>query len=141
MHRRRNILEFLATRLRTLSGYSVVRIQRAGSSRLAYPYITLYAESEECKTLTVHPQPRPQDRALIVSVNVWIRGTVDDEKPETDMDNAAVDVESVMSKPTIADDIELIATDFAVAEDEPEIHVVTLTYRVVYTSTEYSLTV
>jgi hypothetical protein len=140
MHKRRALLEALQTRLKTLSGFAGVWIQRIGPSRLAFPSITLYADAETCETLTIHLQPRQQDRVLTVAVNVWIRGTVNDEKAESDMDAAALLVESVMSKPAAADDILLIATDFKVSEEEPEIHVCTLTYQVNYHSTEYNPT-
>lgn len=140
MHKRRALLEALQTRLKTLSGFAGVWIQRIGPSRLAFPSITLYADAETCETLTIHLQPRPQDRVLTVAINIWIRGTANDEKAESDMDAAALLVESVMSKPAAADDILLIATDFKVSEDEPEIHVCTLTYQVNYHSTEYNPT-
>jgi len=141
MHLRRKILNDLATLLKGLTGFGAVRIQRVGPPKTIFPAITLYAEEESCQTLTVHPQPRAQDRVLTVSINAWIRGTVDDEKAETDMDAAAVLIESVMSQPTNADDIVLVGTDFNIAEDEPEIHVITLTYHVSYHSTEKAATV
>ena len=141
MHKRRSILEALQTQLKTVSGFAGVWIQRIGPVRNAFPCITIYADAESVETMTIHSQPRPQDRTLTVSINAWIRGTIADEKAETDMDDAAVLIESVMTKPSGADDIQLIATDFKVSEDEPEIHVVTLTYHITYNCTEFAATV
>jgi hypothetical protein len=141
MHIRRAILEALRTQLKTLPGITTVRIKRTGPAGITYPNITLAAESESTELITIHGQPRPQDRILNVNVIAWVRGTVDDEKAEADMDNAAVMIESILTRPTVADDLQLISTDFMVAEDEPEIHAITLTYRITYTSTESSATV
>jgi hypothetical protein len=138
MHLRRYYLEQLQNQLNALTEFKGVWIQRIGPTRIAFPCITLYAEAETVDTLTIHPQPRPQTRVLTVSINAWIRGSVDDEKAETDMDDAAVSIESVIEDPTGADDIILIATDFKIDEDEPEIHVCTLTYQLSYQSTEFS---
>lgn len=138
MHKRHALLEALQTQLKTMGGFAGVWIQRIGPSRLAFPCVTLFVDAETVATLTIHPQPRPQDRVLTVSVSAWIRGTVDDEKAEQDMDDAAVLIESVMTKPAAADDIVLVATDFNVDEIDPEIHVITLTYTIFYTSTEHS---
>lgn len=138
MHKRRALLEALRIKLQTLN-YGAF-IQRIPPARAGYPCITLVAESETVDTLTVNLPARPQDRALTVAVKAWIRGTPDDEKAESDMDAIALEIEGVMARPTGADDILLIATDFQVAEDEPEIHVVTLTYRLPYSSTEFSPT-
>ncbi|MDD4906656.1 MAG: hypothetical protein PHD39_10925 [Methylobacter tundripaludum] len=138
MHLRRYYLEALRTQLKTLAGFAGVWIQRIGPTRNSFPCITLYASQETNETLLIHPPPRAQDRVLTVSVCAWIRGTVDDEKAESDMDEAARLIESIMTIPANSDDIVLIATDFTVAEDEPEIHVVTLTYNLHYHSTEFT---
>lgn len=140
MHKRRALLEALQTRLKTLPGFAGVWIQRFGPSRLAFPSITLYADAETVETRSIHPQPRPQQRILTVSINIWIRGSPNDEKAEVDMDAAALLVESVMICPAAADDILLIATDFKVSEEEPEIHVFTLTYQIAYQTTEFTPT-
>lgn len=141
MHKRRGILEALRTQLKTLSGFAGVWIQRIPPSRLSYPCVTLYAVEETCDTLTIHLQPRTTNRTLTVNVSAWVRGKADDEKAESDMDDAAVLIESIMAKPTYSDDIVLISTDFTVDETEPELHVVTLTYRLSYIATEYTPTV
>jgi hypothetical protein len=140
VHKRRKILNDLKTSLLTL-GYAGARNTRYRPNLVAYPYITYWVESENTQTLTVHPQPRPQDRKFTVSVRSWRAGTPDTEKPETDMDADAVAIEAVMTKPTNADDIELLATDFDTEEDDPQIHHVTLTFLVSYNSTEFSATV
>jgi len=123
MHQRRSYLEALRTQLKTLTGFSGVWIQRIGPTRNSFPCVTLYADAEAVETLTVHAPPRKQGRKLTVNINAWVRGTVNDEKAESDMDDAAVLIESIIRTPTGASDIRLIATDFKVAEDEPEIHV------------------
>lgn len=141
MHKRRALLEAIQTKLKTLSGFAGVWIQRIGPTRNAFPCITLYADAESVETVTIHHQPRPQERVLTVSINAWIRGTVDDEKAEVDMDAAAVLIESVLLNDFNAEDVLLQSTDFKVSEDEPEIHVITLTYRFDYGTTEFTPTV
>lgn len=140
MHKRRAILEALRTQLKTLSGFAGVWIQRIGPVRNVFPCITLFAEEEKCENLTIHLQPRAQDRILTISINAWIRGTIDDEKAESDMDAAALLIEGIMTKPSGTDDILLMATDFKVSENEPEIHVCTLTYQIYYHTTEFTPT-
>jgi hypothetical protein len=140
MHKRRILLEALQAQLKALSAFAGVWIQRIPPSRQSFPCVTLFADSETVDTLTIHPQPRPQERALTVTVNAWIRGTVAGEKAGVDMDEAAAQIEAVMLKPALASDILLIATDFIADETEPEIHAVTLTYRLFYTAIEFSPT-
>jgi hypothetical protein len=137
LHIRRYFLEAIAGQLKTLSDFGGVWIQRIEPTRNIFPCITLYADAETCETLTIHNQPRPQDRVLTVSINAWIRGTVIDEKAEQDMDNAALSIESAMYNTYLADDVLLMATDFKVSEGEPEIHVLTLTYHIFYNTTEF----
>jgi len=141
MHIRRNILEALRTQLKTLTGFAGVWIQRIGPPRDSFPSITLYAEAETVEHLTLHPTPRPQERIITVAVSIWVRGVADDEKSEIDMDNFSAEVEAVLTQPTTANGMILIATDFTVSEEEPEIHVVTLTYHISYFSTEFNPTV
>ena len=138
MHKRRAYLEDLRTKLKTLTGFGGVWIQRIGPSRTMFPSITLYADQETVETETIHAPNRPQDRVLTISINAWIRGTADDEKAESDMDDAAVSIEGIITKPTGTDDIILVSTDFNISEEEPEIHVITLTYKLQYQSTELS---
>lgn len=136
MHARRAILDAIRAQLKTIPGFGGVWIQRIPPTRAAWPCITLAADSESIETLTIHSQPRPQDRTLTVSVSCWIRGTPDDEKVEQDMDAAAVLIETAMSADFGADNCQLITTDFIVDEDEPEIHRLVLTYQLSYTTTE-----
>jgi hypothetical protein len=137
-HIRRAILEALRDQLLTLTGYGGVWIRRIGPPRNVFPCITLYAENENVTTESVHPQPRPQDRSVTVAVTVWVRGTIDDERAESDMDTHALEIEQKLSKPTHADDIQLIATEFYVDEEEPEIHQLKLIYKIDYSSNEFS---
>jgi hypothetical protein len=138
MHIRRSILEALRSQLLTLPGYGGVWIQRIGPVRNVYPCVTLHAEIENIKTESIHPQPRPQDRSVNVAVNVWVRGTTDDERAESDMDACALEIEQKLSKPVQADDMQLIATEFYVDEEEPEIHQLKLIYQIDYSATELS---
>ncbi|UOA08328.1 hypothetical protein [Methylobacter sp. S3L5C] len=139
MHIRRANLESLRTQLQALPDFAGVWIQRIGPVRNSYPCITLYSESETVEYLTFQRSPRPQERTQNVSVNIWVRGTTDDEKAEIDMDNFALAVEAILSQPDKSSAMQLVATDFKVAEDEPELHVVTLTYHLNYFSTEFNL--
>jgi hypothetical protein len=136
-HIRRAILEALRTQLLTLPGFGGVWIQRIGPRNM-FPCITLHAETETVVTESIHPQPRPQDRSVAVAVNVWVRGTTDDERAESDMDAYALEIEQKLSKPSMADDIQLIATEFYVDEEEPEIHQLKLVYKIDYSSNEFS---
>lgn len=139
MNKRRAILENLQAQLKTIPGFSGVWIQRIGPIRNAFPAITLYADEESVETLLIHGSPRPQDRVITVSINAWVRGTVADERAEKDMDNAAELIENALRKPIIADDMTIVATDFTVSEDEPEVHVCSLSYHITYNQPEYSI--
>lgn len=136
MHLRRSFLESLRTQLQTLANYGGVWIQRAAPNRNAYPAITIFAENETAEILSIHPYPRYQERTLTISIIVWIRGTPDDEKTESDMDSAAVDIESTVTLPSGAIDFYLVSTDFQFVEEEPDINSLTLTYRLVYEDIE-----
>ena len=137
-HIRRAIIEDLQEKLKTLHGFTGIWNQRIPPSRNSFPCLTLFCESETAETVTIHHQPRPQERILTVNINVWVLGSPDDEKPERDMDLAAIWIESILTTPELATDILLVATDFNISEDEPEIHCLTLTYHVSYFSTEFS---
>lgn len=138
VHLRRAYLEALRAQLQTLTGFGGVYIKRVTAMRMAFPVITLYADAETVDTLTIHPPPRPQERVLTVAVNVFIRGAIDDEKAEADADALALLIEQKLRKPAGADDLILVATDFVVAEDEPEVHVLTLTFKIEYQTVEFS---
>jgi hypothetical protein len=138
MHIRRSILESIRTQLKVLPNYGGVWIQRIAPNRNSFPAITLYPENETVDTLTIHVSPRPQERALTVIVNVWIKGTPDNEKIESDFDKAAVDIESTIVLPANAIDFYLLSTDFQFVEDDAEINAITLTYRVIYETTEFN---
>ena len=145
MHIRRAILEALRTQLKTL-GYAGVWIQRIAPTRNAWPCITLYAEEEGVQTITGEVDqypivPRSQTRIISVPINVWIKSTGDPEKVESDMDDASVAVEAVIVNTFGAADVLLVATDFKVVEDEPEINIVTLTYHISYYAEEQNPTI
>jgi hypothetical protein len=132
VHKRRSLLEALRTQLKTV--YSGVWIQRVAPVRNQYPCITLYAESETTETPSINAQPRPQLRTVSVSVTAWIRGSPDDEKPEADLDANALQIEQVLTIPATAKNLVLTSTDFDIAEDDPELHAVRLTYQMTYTT-------
>ena len=140
MHLRRALLEDCRAQLLLLPDFAGVWIQRIGPVRNAFPCITLYFDSETVDHLSFSAPPRLQERTLTLSVAVWVRGTSDDEKAESDMDAYALAVESLLTQPELATTCLLVATDFKVSEDEPEIHVVTLTYHLTYFSTEFNPT-
>ncbi len=136
MHKRRTILEALRTQLLTVAELRGCYIQRIGPAKNDYPHATLFAESESVETLTIHSPTRPQDRTLSVQVIGWVRGTPDNEKAESDLDNTAELIEKKLQPPANVDDMTLLSTDFAVSDDEPDIHQVTLTYQISYQTNE-----
>jgi hypothetical protein len=138
MHIRRAILENVRAQLKVIPNYGGVWIQRFAPNRNAFPAITLFAENETVDTLTIHNLPRAQERTLTLIVNCWIKGTPDGEKIESDFDNAALDIESTLILPTQAIDFYLLSTDFQFVEDDAEINAVTLTYKIVYETTEFN---
>lgn len=143
MHIRRQFLEDLRAQLQQLP-VAGVWIRRIGPPRNQFPCITLYSEQETVETETIHMSPRPQDRTLIITVQGWVYGTVDDERAELDLDAMAEKIETQLFNPSspqqLCDDLALIATDFAVDEDEPQIHTVRLTYRISYQTEERQIT-
>lgn len=136
IHIRRSFLENLRNQLKTLSGFGGVWIHRIGPSRNAYPCITVFSDSETIETEGLGAFAREQERLLTVSVSVWIRGTPDDEKAESDMDDAALAIENLLDAPPGVSEMKLVSTEFQVSEDEPEIHVVTLQYQISYCTHE-----
>jgi hypothetical protein len=135
MHKRRKFLESLRTQLQALSGYGGVWIQRASPNRNMYPAITIYTESESAQAQTIGDPPCLA-RVANVNISVWIRGTQDDEKLERDFDNYAMDIEKNVILPVGADSFYLTQTDFQFAEDDPEVNVLTLQYRLEYSAWE-----
>lgn len=138
MHHRRVILEDIRGQLQAVTGLAGAWIQRIPPARIAYPCVTLNAESESVDTVSIHNQPRPQDRTLLVAVQAWIRGTPDDEKAESDMEEAALLIETALRKPTNAQTIRLVSTDFEVSEEEPDLHVCRLSYEIKYITSEFT---
>jgi len=136
VHKRRAILEAIQTKLKTVNGFGGVWIQRIPPKRAAWPCLTIYAGSETVETLTIHNQSRPQERNLSITITAWIRGAADDEKPERDMDAAALLVESGMEGNFGGIDCLLQSTNFNFDEEEPEIHTAELTYQIIYDTTE-----
>jgi hypothetical protein len=136
MHRRRQLLEALKTQLKTLPDFGGVWIQRVSPVRNAYPAITLFADAEVNEAQTIHNAPRQCVRVLTVPIVIWMRGAQDNEKPEKDLDAAALAVESALSAPDGVIDFRLIATDFQIHEDDQDVYAVTLTYEIEYTITE-----
>ena len=138
MHKRRAILEDLKAQLKNLPGYGGVWIQRSAPNRNAFPAITLFSESENIDTLTIHGAPRPQQRTLQVSVMVWIQSVQDEEKTEINFDKAAIDIEQKLTRPAGVDDMILLGTEFSFVEDDMEINAVTLIYKISYITIEYN---
>lgn len=137
MHKRRAYLEALKAQL-DVPGFLGAWIQRAPPMRNVYPCVTLFSDSETILVESVHQAPRPQVRTVNISVNAWLRGSTDHEKPEIDMDACALLIEQTLRKPTGANDLILIGTDYREDENDPEIFVVALTYQLVYRSIEFS---
>ena len=138
MHIRRAIMLAIQANLQTLPDFGGVWIQRVPPSRNVFPSITLHDNVESCETLGVGLQPRAQQRVITVEIDAWIRGTVDVEKAEIDMDEAALAIESQMTEFSLIQNLQLISTDKKFDETEPEIHVITLTYHIDYCTTELS---
>lgn len=138
MHKRRHILEDIKTQLKLLPDFAGVWIQRIAPARAGYPAITVYSNEETADILTLTGPIACQERLLNVSIVGWIKGNAIDEQAEQDMDKVAEAIEFGLTKPSIADDMSLVATDFIVDEEEAEVHAVTLTYSIGYTTEEGS---
>jgi hypothetical protein len=136
MHIRRLFVEDLQTQLKTLPNYGGVWIQRCLPSRGSFPAITVFSENETIEFNTIGPI-RCQNRFLTLSVVVWIRAGVDDEKIEMDMDKAALDIEQKLRTPAGADDFYMVSTDFQFSEEDGELSAVTLTYKLEYSTNEF----
>jgi len=140
MHKRRTIINAIKAQLQTLNVGGVWN-QRTPPTRNVWPAVTLYAEEETIDIAPGHEypiQPRSQTRHLTLAVNVWLRCDQDAEKIEDDMDEWAVNIEQTLSNDgTIGiADLILINSEFSVAEDDPKINVMTLTYYVMYYTEE-----
>ena len=136
-HIRRSILKEIREQIKASPVFAGVWIQRIPPVRIAFPSVTLYAETEVIDYLIINNIPRQQERKLTVAVAAWIKGTPDDEKAESDMDAAALIIEELVHRPELANECVLVGIDFQVAENDPEIHIVTLTYQVSYFCIEF----
>ena len=141
MHTRRKILEAIRQNLIAVKEFASVRNTRMTTpSALGnnFPMAVFYADNESISTETIHHQPRPQLRQLLLTVRVWIMQHGNDtEYAEKQMDIQSARVETVMTNDIpYLDDLRLVATDFDAAEEEPLLHSVTLTYQVDYQTTE-----
>lgn len=135
MHKRRVILNDIRDQLDSLPYFGIARIQRIAPSRESFPSITLFAESESVDHIS-NAIPRSQLRVLTISVIAWLNNAQDDEKTELDMDQYALEIEGALTKPSHAEDIHLVSTDFLFAEDDTAINALTLTYKITYLTTE-----
>ena len=145
MHIRRALLESLRTQLKTLSGYGGVWIKRTEPTQNLAKTITLFDENEDIETLLIHEPARPQDRALLVSVIGWVRGAVDSEKIEADLDAVALDIETKLRVPTTAvgglqvcTDMSLVGSNKQVSETQADLSSITLSYRIDYQTMEFT---
>jgi hypothetical protein len=139
LHKRRAILELIRTQLSALPDFGGCWIQRIAPKRESFPAITLFADSEGVEYIS-NISPRSQLRTLTVTVIVWVDSGVDDEKTEQDMDVFAAEIETQLTTPIGAHDLQLVSTDFQFTEDDFEISALTLTYRTTYTTTEFNPT-
>ena len=145
MHIRRALLESLRTQLKTLAGYGGVWIKRTEPTQNLAKTITLFDENEDVETLSIHSPARPQDRALLISIIAWIRGSIDNEKTEADLDAAALDIEMKLRAPTTAvsglqvcTDMHLVGSNKQVSENQADLSSITLTYRIDYQTMEFT---
>lgn len=143
MHKRREIIAELRQRLTALPKFHWVRNQRVpldGQTGRKYPGITFFVENETTRTETIHVMPRPQDRVLTVTVQVWMQtDSADQEKIESDLDDYAQLVETAFSLALSLVDVtnvQLLSTEMIVGEDDPRLHVAALTYQIDYSTHE-----
>ena len=139
MHPRRQIIENVREALLTVKEFKSIRNTRqtvlGQHVGPAFPCVTFYAENESNEVLTIHPEPI-ELRQTAVAVRVWIMGTTEIEYAEKQIDIQCERVEEAMWLRFWTPDDELscrlVGTDFDAAEDEPLLHVVTLTYQLDY---------
>lgn len=140
MHRRRIIINAIKTQLKTL-GVGGVWNQRAPPTRNVWPAITIYAEEEKIEVVPSYEYPiksRSQNRYLTLAVSIWLRAEQDAEKIEEDMDDWALNVEQTIANDGAMgiEDLMLQNTEFGIAEEDPKISIITLTYSIMYYTEE-----
>lgn len=145
MHIRRALLEDLRAQLKTLTGYGGVWIKRTEPTQNLARTITLFDDNEDVETLTIHAPARPQDRIVTVSVIGWVRGAVDSEKVESDMDDVAYEIENKLRRPTttvggiqVCSDMVLVGSNKNVSEQQSDLSSITLSYRLDYQTIEFA---
>ncbi|WP_426994455.1 hypothetical protein [Methylomonas sp. CM2] len=142
MHKRRAILTALKAQIDAIAATpfgAACKIQRVPPAQNAMPTVTLFSESETVEHTTIDAAPRPQSRALTISVNVWLRGgsdPADGQDAEIKMDDYAELVEQTLAKPAGVDDLRLVSTEYREDDADPDTYVVALTYVVDYRTTE-----
>jgi len=130
VHKRRQIIENIRTKLKTMPNIGGCWIQQVPPKRIAWPCLTLHADNETNNPLTIH---EPDDERFInLQVTAWIRGTPDDERIDAEMDKMGLAIEKLMNEDFGASSCRLIQTDFITDQEEPEIHQLTITYQIIY---------
>ena len=146
MHSRRTIREAVASILSTtpVAWKSVIE-SRIASSRVIWPYLMVFAESDSSDPQTVS-DPCVYGRELSISIIGMLRlpGTGDKESVEDKMDEVSAEIETKLTQSALRDSVpqiqslSLVSTVMEVIEDgEGNYHAeVTLSWRVGYSTLE-----
>lgn len=138
MHKRYQFLTAIRDQINAANSiFAGCWIRRSIVKRSEYPGVIIYWESESVLPETIHPVPRLQDRRLDIVIEVFIRGLMDDERTLKKLDEAATEVEKIVTAPVGVESFYLIACDQVVSDDDCEVHSVQLRYALNYVTTEF----
>jgi hypothetical protein len=104
-----------------------------------WPSVLVYAENENIEALGI-TSPRQYLRELTLVCKGFVRPTQDEEAGETSLDSLAVEIEDTLKDTslTLEKDLSLLSVDWGQEESgESILLTISLTYRLIYTTTEY----
>lgn len=139
-HVRSTLLGEVKSALAANAAIAKVYAQRVPPTRQLWPAVLVYAEAEAVEALGL-AYPRQYLREMTLVIKGYVRPGQDEEAGETALDVLAVEIEDTLKYTSLTGekDFTLVGTDWGQEEaGELLLLTVSLTYRLRYTSTEYS---
>lgn len=147
MHARQTIREAVATVLSSspVAWGSVIE-SRIASTRVIWPYLMVFAESEQAEATFTNPASYMRDLTVTVAGMLRLPGTGDTQTIEDKMDDVAAEIETKLTQTTLRAEVQQIQslsltnTSMEVVEEEDgTMHAeVILSWRISYSTLEGS---
>ena len=138
-HVRAQLLAEVKTALSANPAIAKVYGQRVVPTRQMWPSVLVYAENESIQVLEF-VSTRQYMRELTLVCKGYVRPTQDEEAGENSLDSLSVEIEDTLKATilTAEKDLSLVSVDWGQEESGDYILLtISLTYRILYTTTEY----